>query len=100
LTAYLLHVQKLEKDFEVLEMHHIPRAENAVANDLSTKASTWALVLDGIFERQLQQPTTRPIELGEGGETSTSKLVVPVALIPWCPPRIIGVTGNSVHPST
>jgi ribonuclease HI len=54
LATYLLHVQKLEKDFEVLELHHIPRAENAVTDDLSTKASTWAPVLDGIFERRLQ----------------------------------------------
>jgi ribonuclease HI len=40
LATYLLHVQKLEKDFEVPDLHHIPRAENAVADDLSTKAST------------------------------------------------------------
>jgi hypothetical protein len=54
LTAYLLHVQKLEKDFEVLDLHHIPHADNAVADDLSTKASTWALIPDGVFERRLQ----------------------------------------------
>jgi ribonuclease HI len=26
LAAYLLHVQKLETDFEVLDLHHIPHA--------------------------------------------------------------------------
>jgi ribonuclease HI len=26
LAAYLLHVQKLEKDFEILDLHHVPRA--------------------------------------------------------------------------
>jgi ribonuclease HI len=41
LVAYLLHVRKLEKDFEVLYLHHIPHVENAVIDDLSTKASTW-----------------------------------------------------------
>jgi hypothetical protein len=46
----------------------------------------------------LQQPTAQPAEPGEGGETSTSKLAVPVALIPWSPPRIAGTTGHSVHP--
>jgi ribonuclease HI len=51
LVVYLLHVRKLEKDLEVLDLHHIPRAENAIADDLSTKASTWAPVPDGIFER-------------------------------------------------
>jgi hypothetical protein len=53
LTAYLLHVWKLEKDFKVLDLHHIPHAENAVADELSTKASTWAPVPDGVFERWL-----------------------------------------------
>jgi ribonuclease HI len=51
LATYLLHVQKLEKDFNVLDLHHIPHVENEVADDLSTKASTWTPVLDGVFER-------------------------------------------------
>jgi hypothetical protein len=40
LAAYLLHVRKLEKNFDILDLHHIPHAENGVADDLSTKAST------------------------------------------------------------
>jgi ribonuclease HI len=51
LAAYLLHTHKLGKDFEVLDLQHIPHAENAVANDLSAKASTSAPVLDGVLER-------------------------------------------------
>jgi ribonuclease HI len=51
LATYLLHVQKLEKDFEVRNLHHITRAENAIADDLSTEASTGAPVPYGIFER-------------------------------------------------
>jgi hypothetical protein len=94
----LLHVQKIKNDFDVLDLHHIPRAENAVADDLSTKASTWALVPDDVFERRLQQPTAQPTEPSKGGETSTSRLAVSVALIPWSPPRIVGITGDSVHP--
>jgi hypothetical protein len=54
LVAYLLHTQKLEKDFEVLDLHHIPRAENAIIDDLSTKTSTWALMPDCVIERRLQ----------------------------------------------
>jgi ribonuclease HI len=53
LAAYLLHMRKLEKDFEVLDLQHIPRTENAMADDLSTKASTSALVPDGVLERWL-----------------------------------------------
>jgi hypothetical protein len=54
LTAYLLHVQKLERDFEVLDLQHVPPANNAVTDELSMKASTWAPVLDRVFERKLQ----------------------------------------------
>jgi hypothetical protein len=51
LAAYLLHAQKLEKDFEVLDLQHVPRTKNTVIDELSTKASTWALVPEGVFER-------------------------------------------------
>jgi hypothetical protein len=51
LVVYLLHVRKLKNDSEVLDLHHIPHAENAVVDDLSTKASTWAPVPDEIIER-------------------------------------------------
>jgi ribonuclease HI len=54
LAAYLLHERKLEKDFEVVDLQHIPRIENAMADDLSTKASTSAPVLDGVLERRLR----------------------------------------------
>jgi hypothetical protein len=92
----LLHAQKLERDFEVLDLHHIPHAKNVVADDLSIKASTWAPVPDGVFERRLQQPIARATDPSEGGKTSTSKLAVP---IPWSPRRIVSVTGDSVHHS-
>jgi hypothetical protein len=47
-------VQKLEKDFVVLDLQHVPHANNAVTDELSTKASTWALVPDRVFEQKLQ----------------------------------------------
>jgi hypothetical protein len=97
LAAYLLHAQKLKKNFEVLDLQHIPCANNTVTDELSTKASMWAPGPKGVFEQWLQQPTTRPAELGEGGKTSTSKLVVPVNLFIWSPPRIVGVMGNSMN---
>jgi hypothetical protein len=52
----LLHGQKLEKDFQVLDLHHIPHIDNAITDDLSTKAFTWAPVPDGAFERRLMRP--------------------------------------------
>jgi ribonuclease HI len=78
-AAYLLHVRKLEKDFTALELQHVPRADNSVIDDLSVRASTWAPMPEGVFERWLLRPTAQPTELGEGGETSTTKLAVPVA---------------------
>jgi ribonuclease HI len=54
LATYLLHARKLEKDFEVLDLQHIPRAENAMDDDLSAKASTSAPVPDGVLERRLR----------------------------------------------
>jgi ribonuclease HI len=82
LAAYLLHARKLEKDFEVLDLQHIPRAENAVADNLSAKASTLAPVLDGVLERRMRQPIAWAANPSEGGEASTSKLVVPTVLLP------------------
>jgi ribonuclease HI len=57
LAAYLLHVRKLEKDFTALELQHVPRANNSAADELSVRASTWAPVPEGVFERRLLRPT-------------------------------------------
>jgi ribonuclease HI len=97
LATYLLHVRKLEKDFTVLELQHVPRANNLATDELSTRASTWAPVPEGVFERRLLRPTSQPTELGEGGETSTSKLAVPVALHSQNPPRIVCATGGPAN---
>jgi ribonuclease HI len=97
LAAYLLHVRKLEKDFIALELQHVPRANNSTADELSTRASTWASVPEGVFERRLLRPTAQPPELGEGGEPSTSKLAVSVAFHLQNPPRIVCATGGPAN---
>jgi ribonuclease HI len=89
LAAYLIHMRKLEKDFDVLELQHIPREGSPVADALFTKASTQAPVPEGVFQRWLLKPSTQPVGLGEGGRTSTSKLAAPTALHPWSPPRVV-----------
>ena len=40
LAAYLIYVRKLEKDFNALELQHIPHELNSAAVDLSARAST------------------------------------------------------------
>jgi ribonuclease HI len=96
LAAYLLHVRKLEKDFTALELQHVPRADNLAADDLLVRASTWAPVPEGVFERWLLRPTAQPAELGEGGETSTSKLAVLVAS--QYPPKTVCTIGGPNRP--
>jgi hypothetical protein len=98
LASYLLHACKLEKDFEVLDLQHIPHVENTVADDLSTNASTSTLVPDGVLERCLRQPTAQVADPSERGETSTSKLVVPATLVPWSLQRVVGITEELMHP--
>jgi hypothetical protein len=51
---------------------------------------------EGIFERRLLRPTAQPAELGEGGETSTSKLEVLVAS--QYPPKTVCTTGGLPDP--
>jgi hypothetical protein len=46
-------------------------------------------VPEGIFQRRLLKPTAQPAGLGEGGQSSTSKLAVPAALHLWGPPRVV-----------
>jgi ribonuclease HI len=98
LAAYLLHVRKLEKDFTALEPQHVPWADNSTVDDLFVKASTWAPMPEGVFERWLLRPTAQPAELGEGGETSTSKLAVPVASHLQNPPKVVCAIGNLASP--
>jgi hypothetical protein len=84
-----------------VELQHVPRANNSAVDELSTRASTWAPVPEGVFKRRLLRPTAQPAEPEEGGETSTSKLAVPVALHLQNPPRIVCATGgptNSLAP--
>jgi ribonuclease HI len=58
LAAYLIHVRKLEKDFDVLELQHVPHEGNSAADALSAKSSTQAPVPEGVFQRRLLKPST------------------------------------------
>ena len=53
---------------------------------------------EGVFERRLLRPTAQPIEPDEGGETSTSKLAVPVAFHLQNPPKIVCTIGGPASP--
>jgi hypothetical protein len=56
LTAYLIHVRELEKDFDAFELQHVPRG-NSATDEFPARASTWASVPEDIFKRRLLRPS-------------------------------------------
>ena len=50
LAAYLIHVRKLEKDFNALELQHVPRELNSAADDLSARASVAKMASHAKFQ--------------------------------------------------
>ena len=49
-AAYLIHVRKLENDFDALELQHVPRELNSAADDLSARASVAKMASHAIFQ--------------------------------------------------
>ena len=52
-------VRKLEKHFEGLELHHVPRLKNQENNDLAKMDSTQKTVPNNVFLDHLHSPTIR-----------------------------------------
>src|SRR4051812_23690514 len=59
MTTYFVAVRKLEKKFDGLELHHIPRAQNQAADDLAKLGSTRGQIPSGIYFEHLHSPTVR-----------------------------------------
>jgi hypothetical protein len=87
-------VRKVEKDFDALELQHVPREGNSAVDALSTRASTQASMPECIFQRRLLKPSAQPAELGEGGQASTLKLAVSAVLHPWVPGIVCTLEGT------
>ena len=49
MTGYCNAVRKLEKKFEGLELHHVPRLKNQAADDLAKIGSKREAILSGIY---------------------------------------------------
>ena len=49
IDAYCAVIRKLEDKFYGIEYHHMVRANNQAADELSKIGSTWAEVLAGVF---------------------------------------------------
>src|SRR3954469_5842478 len=59
MTTYYVAVIKLEKKFDGLELHHIPRVKNQAADDLAKLGSTRGQIPPGIYLEHLHSPTVK-----------------------------------------
>nr|ABB47352.2 retrotransposon protein, putative, unclassified [Oryza sativa Japonica Group] len=81
MDAYVRQVRRMERHFDGIELRHVPRRDNAVADELSRLASSRAQTPPGAFEERLVQPSARPNPLGETDA-------------PERPPRPVGVQAS------
>jgi hypothetical protein len=59
MTGYCNAVRKLEKKFEGLELHHIPRIKNQATDDLAKIGSTRKPVPSNVFLEHLHTPSVQ-----------------------------------------
>ena len=59
MTGYCNAVRKLEKKFEGLELHHIPRIKNQAADDLAKIGSTRKPIPSNVFLEHLHTPSVQ-----------------------------------------
>ena len=60
MEAYLAEVRKMEKQFSVLELQHMPRGTNKEADDIARRASKRQPQEPGVFEERLFKPSGMP----------------------------------------
>nr|CAH67840.1 OSIGBa0159H11-OSIGBa0137A07.3 [Oryza sativa] len=81
MDAYVRQVRRMERHFDGIELRHVPRRDNMIADELSRLASSRAQTPPGAFEERLTQPSARPDPLGETDA-------------PDRPPRPVGVQAS------
>nr|AAX96464.1 retrotransposon protein, putative, unclassified [Oryza sativa Japonica Group]ABA92565.1 retrotransposon protein, putative, unclassified [Oryza sativa Japonica Group] len=81
MDTYVRQVRRMERHFDGIELRHVPRRDNAIADELSRLASSRAQTPPGAFEERLAQPSARPDPLGETDA-------------PDRPPRPVGVQAS------
>ena len=59
MTGYCNAVRKLEKKFEGLELHHIPRIKNQAGDDLAKIGSTRKPIPSNVFLEHLHTPSVQ-----------------------------------------
>nr|ABA91954.2 retrotransposon protein, putative, unclassified [Oryza sativa Japonica Group] len=81
MDAYVRQVRRMERHFDGIELRHVPRRDNMIADELSRLAASRAQTPPGAFEERLAQPSARPDPLGETDA-------------PDRPPRPVGVQAS------
>src|SRR3954470_9639210 len=71
MEAYIDEVRKLEECFDGLQMEHVPRAQNDIADGMSKCAALKLPVEPGIFVLKLTQPSVTP----STGQSKKRKLI-------------------------
>ena len=59
MTGYCNAVRKLEKKFEGLELHHIPRLKNQAADDLAKIGSKREAIPSNVFLEHIHTPSVQ-----------------------------------------
>ena len=62
MAAYCQEVRKLEDKFQGIELHHIPRKDNAAADFLTKLAARRVPSPDRAFINDLHEPSARILE--------------------------------------
>ena len=71
MEAYVDEVRKLEEHYDGLQMEHVPRSQNDIADGLSKCVALKLPVEPGIFVLRLTQPSVTP----STGQSKKSKLI-------------------------
>src|SRR3954464_5631690 len=66
MTGYCNAVRKLEKKFEGLELHHIPRLKNQAADDLAKIGSKREAIPSNVFLGHIHTPSVQEDPFTEG----------------------------------
>ena len=85
MTGYCNAVRKLEKKFEGLELHHIPRIKNQAADDLAEIGSTRKPIPSNVFLEHLHTPSVQEDPFKEEppqpiGSTNPIEIEVPAVV--------------------
>nr|CAD40322.2 OSJNBb0054B09.7 [Oryza sativa Japonica Group] len=65
MDAYVRQVRRMERHYDGIELRHVRRRGNMVADEFSRLASSGAQTPPGVFEERLAQPSARSDPLGE-----------------------------------